>query len=147
MKKEDLIFDQWNEKKKGLNGSKLKNNVVKKRQIRLYYVWVNIWNEESKSCPFVRPCLIVNNYFKGDLVLVIPMTSNFNENLSEIYYQLNWDKYGLDKTSYLMINQIKVISKKRLIRKLNDRSVNGMVVPLLDNDSFLEIIEKIKNYI
>ena len=75
------------------------------------------------------------------------MTSNFNENLSEIYYKLDWDKYGLDKTSYLMINQIKVISKKRLVRKLNDRSVNGNVIPLLDNDSFLRIIEKIKNYI
>lgn len=142
MKKNDKIFDLWNNKKKNIE-KEISKKIVKKRQIRLYYVWINVWNEESKDNPFIRPCLIVNNYFRWDLVLIVPMTTKTNRNLKDIYYQIDWMKYWLNKTSYALCNQIKVISKKRLIRKLNDISD----IWLLDNDIFLEIIEKLKNFI
>lgn len=142
MKKTDVIFDLWNGKKKNIEKETSKK-IVKKRQIRLYYVWINVWNEESKDNPFIRPCLIVNNYFRWDLVLIVPMTTKINTNLKDIYYQIDWTKYWLNKTSYVLCNQIKVISKKRLIRKLNDIADIG----LLNNNIFLEIIEKLKIFI
>ncbi len=142
MKKTDEIFDLWNGKKKNIE-KEISKKIVKKRQIRLYYVWINIGNEESKDTPFIRPCLIVNNYFRWDLILIIPMTTKINKNLKDIYYQIDWTKYWLNKTSYALCNQIKVISKKRLIRKLNDTND----ISLLNNDVFLEIIEKLKNFI
>ena len=142
MKKTDVIFDLWNGKKKNIEKETSKK-IVKKRQIRLYYVWINVWNEESKDNPFIRLCLIVNNYFRWDLVLIVPMTTKINTNLKDIYYQIDWTKYWLNKTSYVLCNQIKVISKKRLNRKLNDTDD----ISLLNNDVFLEIIEKLKSFI
>jgi mRNA-degrading endonuclease toxin of MazEF toxin-antitoxin module len=71
------------------------------------------------------------------------MTTKINKNLKDIYYQIDWTKYWLNKTSYALCNQIKVISKKRLIRKLNDTDD----ISFLNNDVFLEIIEKLKNFI
>ncbi len=142
MKKIDEIFDFWNEKKKSIE-KEIYKKIVKKRQIRLYYIWINIGNEESKDAPFIRPCLIVNNYFRWDLVLIVPMTSKINTNLKDMYYQIDWTKYWLNKTSYVLGNQMKVISKKRLIRKLNDIDH----ISLLNNDIFLEIVEKIKSFI
>ena len=46
MKKIDEIFDLWNGKKKNIE-KEISKKIVKKRQIRLYYVWINIGNEES----------------------------------------------------------------------------------------------------
>lgn len=47
-----------------------------------------------------------------------------------------------------MLDQIKVISKKRLIRKLNDyEDGNSMHIPLLDKDIFMEIVKKIHKFI
>lgn len=80
---------------------------------------------------------------KWDLLLIIPLTSKFNENLKEIYYKIDWNKYGLDKDSYLLLNQFKIISKKRLIRKLNDQNW----VPLFENSDFIKVLELIKNFI
>ena len=104
---------------------------------------MNLWNEESKQEPFIRPCLIINNYLKWDLILIIPLTTKFNNNLQDIFYKIDWEKYSLDKDSYLLLNQFKVISKKRLIRKIkkDEKSV------LIENKEFLDIIEKLKSFI
>jgi len=117
--------------------------IVKKRQIWLYYIWENIWNEASKKHPFIRPWVVINENFRGDLILIWPLTTKQNTNLSDIYLKIDGERYGLDKDSYIMINQIKPISKKRLIRKFND---DGKY-PLIDNSLFMQIVEKIKNKI
>jgi len=135
-------YIEWNNKKIELQKSEIKH-FVKKRQFWLYYVWMNLWNEESKQNPFIRPCLIINNYLKWDLILVVPLTTKFNKNLEDIFYKIDWEKYSLDKTSYLLLNQFKVISKKRLIRKIkkDEKSV------LIENNEFLDIVEKLKSFI
>jgi hypothetical protein len=46
------------------------------------------------------------------------------------------------------LNQIRVISKKRLVRKLNDKKdESNNYIHLLDNDKFMEIINKVKENI
>jgi len=140
MNKEEFI--DWWIKKYEINKSN-KKHFVKKRQFWLYNIWLNLGNEESKEKPYLRPCLVLNNYFKWDLILVLPLTSKFNENLSEIYYKLDWKKYWLDKDSYLLLNQFKVISKKRLIRKI-DKDWKDI---FFENKEFLKILGIIKNMI
>ena len=104
---------------------------------------MNLWNEESKQNPFIRPCLVINNYLKWDLILIVPLTTKFNKNLEDIFYKIDWEKYSLDKDSYLLLNQFKVISKKRLIRKIkkDEKSV------LIENNEFLDIVDKLKDFI
>ena len=142
MEKTKDLFLKWWEKKFKIDNSQNKYN-VHKRQFWLYSVWVNIWNEESKDNNFLRPCLILNNYFKWDLILIIPLTSNYNEFLNDIYYKIEWQKYWLDRDSYLLLNQFKVISKKRLIRRIIIKNEDT----LYKNDLFLEIVNKIKSMI
>lgn len=132
----------WNIKKIDIQNKKV-NLLVKKRQFWLYYIWVNIWNEESKENPFLRPCLVLNNYLKWDLILIIPLTSKYNKNLDDIFFKINGDDYGLDKDSYLLLNQFKVISKKRLIRKIEIEKKDS----LINNNDFLKVIAKIKGFI
>lgn len=142
MKKDKNLFLNWWLKKFEIDNINQKH-IVKKRQFWLYHIWVNIWNEESKEVPYLRPCLILNNYFKWDLVLILPFTSKFNEKLADIYYKVEWEKYWLDKDSYLILNQFKVISKKRLIRKITKNWDDS----LFDNNNFLDILGKIKDLI
>jgi len=142
MEKTKDLFLKWWEKKFKIDNSQNKYK-VHKRQFWLYSVWVNIWNEESKDNNFLRPCLILNNYFKWDLILIIPLTSNYNEFLNDIYYKIEWQKYWLDRDSYLLLNQFKVISKKRLIRRIIIKNEDT----LYKNDLFLEIVNKIKSMI
>ena len=80
---------------------------------------------------------------KGDLVLVLPLTSKYNEKLEEIYFTLDGRAYNLASESYVLLNQIKVISKKRLIRKIQKQNKDVF----LDNAEFLQILEKVKSYI
>ncbi len=129
-------------KKKKIEETK-RNIFVKKRQIRIAYIWVNIWNESNKSFPYVRPCLVLNANFFWDLILVWFLTTKYNENLSDIYVKIPKIISWLNENSYIMLNQIKVISKKRLIRKLNDNDKTW----LLENKMFMDIINKIKSFV
>lgn len=61
MEKTEKLFIKWWKRKFQIES----NNViykVKKNEFWLYNVRVNIWDENSKEEPFLRPCLILNNY-------------------------------------------------------------------------------------
>jgi hypothetical protein len=142
MEKTEKLFLKWWKRKFQIEN----NNVIhriKKREFWLYNVWVNIWDESSKEEPFLRPCLILNNYLSWDLALIIPLTSKFNPKLKYIYYKIDWNKYWLIKDSYLILNQFRVISKKRLSRVIRKNWKNSSI----DKKIFLLIIEKIRNMI
>ncbi len=142
MKKTKELFLEWSNKKYEIDSS-INKYKVHKRQFWLYNIWVNIWNEESKDNNFLRPCLILNNYFKWDLILIIPLTSKFNKSLEDVYYKIIWKKYWLNKDSYLLLNQFKVISKKRLIRKID----SDWKMILFDYKEFMFILNSIKSMI
>jgi mRNA interferase MazF len=68
----------------------------------------------------IRPCLIVSNNLlnKGSsgLVIILPITSSFKGIPSHVC--INPPEGGLDVTSYALCEQIRCISKERLVRKL-----------------------------
>ena len=97
----------------------------------------------------MRPVLIINERLRGDLVVVIPMTTKYKEHADKYYHKIESSSlYGLNQDSYCMLDQIKVISKKRLIRKLNDyENGNSTNISLLEEDIFMEIVNKIHSFI
>ena len=48
MLKEESIFLEWSKKKFEIEYKNIKH-IVKKRQFWLYYIWINLWNEEIKK--------------------------------------------------------------------------------------------------
>jgi len=133
----DKDFDGWNNEKKKIDKDLSKKHLwVNKREIRLYYVWVNVWNEISKNSPYIRPCLVINNYFIGDLIVIIPITTKYKPKFENVFYKL---PIKSNISSFLMLNQITVISKKRLVRKIyiENKKISTII--------FEEIINKMKN--
>jgi len=127
-------FDNWNKNKKTLENKNFNFIKCKRKEIWLCKIGENLGNEISKKEPFIRPVLIVNAFLGGDLILVFPLTTKYNKKLYKFYFFIE-KSLGLDKDSYICLNQIKVVSKKRLVRRI-----------LFDmgEDLFLQIIKKFK---
>lgn len=118
-------FDLWNNNKKTLEIRDTSKIICKKRQIWLCKIGENIGNEISKNKPFLRPVIIINSFIGGDLILIFPLTKKFNENFKKFLYKIEKTK-GLNYDSYVLLNQIKTISKKRLIKRIiNDIGENA----------------------
>jgi len=140
MEKNKEIFDLWNEKKKEVD-LKWKIKRVKVWEIWLCKIGINIWWEISKDWKFLRPVLITSNKLWLDLVWVIPLTSVYNEFNSNYLLELDYyERYWLDKKSYLVLNQFKIISLKRFTRKLNGYYRLNTFLPLVP-------VNKIKYYL
>jgi len=148
MEKTKELFDLWNKEKVLLDNTNSLDLKIKKRQIWLCKIWINIGSEISKENPFIRPILVLNDRYRWDLILILPLTTKINKNFKKFYIKIDWGKYWLNKDSYILLNQIRVISKKRLVRKLNDKKdESNNYIHLLDNDKFMEIINKVKENI
>jgi len=119
MEKTEEVFELWNNEKQKID-LKWKIKRVKVWEIWLCKIWINIWWEISKDWMFARPVLVVSSKLWWDLVWVIPVTSVNNENSFNYLLEIdNYEKYWLDRKSYLVLNQFKTISLKRFVRKLN----------------------------
>ncbi|MCF7796114.1 type II toxin-antitoxin system PemK/MazF family toxin [Patescibacteria group bacterium] len=130
-------FDKWNKNKKKLENRDSNFIKCKRKEIWLCKIGENIGNEIGKSKPFVRPVLIVNIFMGGDLILIFPLTTKYNQYLEKFYFYINKGS-GLNKNSYVCLNQIKVISKKRLIKRI----INN-----IGEENYSKIIEKFKKNI
>ena len=121
MKKTGELFDEWNDKKKNIELFEKSQKRTDIWEIWIENVWVNIWSEISKDWKFQRPCLICTKWMWGDLVWIIPITSQCNKNFSKYLIKIeNYKKFGLKYESYFCINNFKIISKKRLVKRVND---------------------------
>ena len=144
MKKTEELFNKWNKEKKKIDFDWNPNKIVKVWEIWIIKIWMNIWWENSKNNDFTRPALVISNNLWWDLIWIIPFTSSFNKNFKKYYFLLeNSSKYWLEKESNLLLNQFKVISKKRLIRKI-DKDWKDI---FFENKEFLKILGIIKNMI
>ncbi len=140
MEKTKEIFDSWNKQKQKID-IKWKYKRVKVWEIWLCKIWINIWWEISKDWKFIRPVLIVSNKLWWDLVWVMPLTTVYKEKNSKYLLELvNYTKYWLSRKSYLILNQFKIISLKRLERKLNWYILKKHFIPLVS-------LNKVKFYL
>ena len=88
---------------------------IKKRQIRFVRLGCNVWYEEDgKWSDFARPVLVINKLW--NTFFVIPLTTWGKDN-HYFYYTLQ--ETNSDKTSRLILNQWRTISKERFISHID----------------------------
>ncbi|MDD2891478.1 MAG: type II toxin-antitoxin system PemK/MazF family toxin [Candidatus Gracilibacteria bacterium] len=146
---EEKQFDTWNDEKKAIELVDTEKIVCKRRQFWLCKIGENIGSEISKNDPFVRPVLILNERLRGGLVVAVPLTTKFKEHSKWAYYPIiDGAKFGLNAESYCILDQMKIISRKRLIRKLNDmEGPDGEEIPLFDKEQFMKVVKGVHGFI
>lgn len=143
MDKNEELYNRWNKEKIHIN-SFGKVKFAEPWEIWLAKIGVNIWGELSKDDKFIRPVLIIKNNLGRDLVAIIPMSTKFHERYKRFYVSFdNWKRFGMNKKSYFVLNQFKVISTKRLMRKINDIVLHWELIPTLDQDFIDDLVAKV----
>ena len=80
-----------------------------------------------------------------DLVSVVPFTTKYSTRYKKHLYEFkNFEKYWLNEKSYLILNQFKIMSLKRLDRKLNNATKKWVHYPLVEYELLTEISNQIK---
>lgn len=120
MNKTPELFNQRNKKKKEIEFSVNKRKSGDVWEFWWYREGVNIWNEISKYGFYKRVCLILKNNLGNDLLIVAPITTKYHGWMEQYYVEVaNYEKYWL-KQCWIIVNQIKLIDKKRLFSKTAD---------------------------
>ena len=117
-------FDIWNKEKQNTNNITI-DTVFYEREIWWAKIGINIGVEiDGKHELSLRPVVVLRKFNK-DMLLVIPTTTQ--EKYGKYYVEV----FGEDGRSYrACISQIRVISAKRLLRKIstiNKSSYDGLI--------------------
>jgi len=105
-------FDKWNKLKKDLH-TRDSDVFAHPREIWWCSLGVNIGAEiDGKNENFERPVIVLKVYNK-ETMLVLPITSK--EKDDKFHYRIETDQ----KTAWVKITQGRVISTKRLLRKVD----------------------------
>jgi len=105
-------FDKWNELKKQLNGFDKAKFYFIEREVWWCSLGVNIgFEQDGKHENFERPVLIIKTFNK-EVLWVIPLTSRRKKN--KYYYEFDYK----NQPQTAILSQIRLISSKRLLRKI-----------------------------
>ena len=119
-------FDEWNQKKKKLHEIDF-TGYVKEREVWWCAVGINIGVEaDGKHSDFERPVLVVRKFSK-DAVLIVPVTTKVKKNPYHFSYVHNGRGFAL------VISQVRLISTKRLLRKIyrmDDKIFQSLITEL-----------------
>ena len=75
--------------------------------------------------------------------MVIPLTSKFHSDHAYQYVYFEYrEKYGLDMPSYFLLNQVKTVSVKRLMRKVNDIHKNEIRISKVSENYLRYLIDE-----
>ena len=107
-----------------------KNIIVKRGEIFWCYLGINIGSEQNGAGrDLIRPVLIVS-IFSNNFFLVAPMTSKKHEG--------NWYVKISFRDSYIILNQIRPVDEKRLIKimgQVSDLELKNII------DSYIKLIK------
>ena len=108
-------FDSWNGLKKKINLKEISDNFnFHEGDIWWTSFGLNVGSEiDGKHETFERPVLILK-YISRDVVCVLPLTSRPFDG-SRYHFKVNYE----DNEGYVIFSQVKVISSKRLLRKVS----------------------------
>ncbi|MES2023693.1 MAG: type II toxin-antitoxin system PemK/MazF family toxin [Patescibacteria group bacterium] len=124
-------FDKWNKEKRSLD-TKENFPYANEREIWWCSLGVNVGSEiDGKNDNFERPIVVLKVYNK-DMLLVLPLSTKYKNN--PFYFKISISD---GKHSYAILSQMRIISSKRLIRKIER----------LPENSFGEIIKAYKDSI
>lgn len=130
-------FYNWFYKKLVLNYFKKWPKYIKERQVWLCYLGKNIdWEQDGDLKTFVRPVLVVKSWWINvNHITAIPLTTK--EKLDKFSFKLEKEENTfLDYDSYLMLDKIKTLSRKRFI--------GYKPIWYVKDDDFIKIKNKLK---
>lgn len=128
-------FNLWNESKKQLD-SMTGEVFAHPREIWWCSLGLNIGAEvNGKNDNFERPVLVLRVY-NTDTMLVLPITTKSKDDKFHYKISLNQDASSV-KTVYAKLTQLRVISNKRLLRKVN----------ILDKELFEDLKIHLKKFV
>jgi mRNA interferase MazF len=123
-------FDSWNREKKIVDQKVISRDFFfHEREIWWCSAGLNVGVEaDGKNENFERPFLIIKK-FNADMIWVLPLTSK--EKRDGFYYKLDYEYLR----SWVILTQIKTISTKRLLRKIES----------ISEADFKKVISRIRN--
>ncbi len=105
-------FQKWHEFKTFVNNKSFNIPYFRIQQIWWCSLGINIgYEQDGKNKNFERPVLILKKFSK-DVLLILPITSSDKQGM--YYYQFIHN----DKKYSVILSQIRLISSKRLLRKI-----------------------------
>lgn len=117
-------FDLWNEHIKTLD-TRVFEGFIRAREIWWCALGVNIGSEQDgKNEAFERPVLVIKK-INNDLFLIAPLTTKIK--IGE--YRIASESSG--HTSQILLSQVRVVSGKRLLRKVSLLKTNVFQVVLI----------------
>lgn len=124
-------FDQWNIKKKNIH-ARSGNILFHEREIWWCSLGVNVgFEQDGKNDFFERPILVIKKFNK-DVLWILPLTRSDKSN--KYHYRIKQDE---ENDSMVILSQLRLISSKRLLRKM--RMITGK--------EFNEIIDRVKEFL
>ncbi len=124
-------FDRWNELKKDLH-IRDEKILFHEREVWWCALGVNIgFEEDGKNENFERPVLIVRK-FNQYVLWVLPLTRSHKT--GDYYYRV---EQGDEDDSVVILSQIRLISSKRLLRKMR----------MIKENEFNDIKNKVKGFL
>jgi len=131
MKSYTKDFDAWNIQKQYVDKTTKGDFYFNEREIWWCVLGVNIGVEvDGKHGSFERPVLVLK-YINKDMTLVVPLTTKGKDDNYHMALQFE------DRVSYAKISQIRVVSSKRLLRKIG----------MLDEKQYLILKERILKFL
>src|SRR3989344_2648789 len=104
-------FDGWNTIKKEVNES-IFADYIHEREVWWCSLGINIgFEEDGKNASFERPVLILKKFSK-EVVLIVPLSTKVKNHP----YHFPHLHYGQEYSA--LLSQVRVISTKRLLRKI-----------------------------
>ena len=125
-------FDQRSEKTKYLEFIESHKKSARVWEIWRYYEWINIGNEISKGWLFVRPCVVVHTKVWNGLIMIFPLTTKYHDRMKRWYFEIhNYKRFWKLKKSWIILNQVQLIDRKRLSNKLSKKRIKKRVITYL----------------
>ncbi len=123
-------FLKWHRIKARININD-RSSYFYEREIWWCSLGLNIgYEQDGKGENFERPVIVLKK-FNLHIFIAIPLTSK--QKFGKYYYPFNFRK----RKSVAIVSQIRILSSKRLIRKIG----------IVENKDFFQIREKIKNFL
>lgn len=127
-------FDTWNDLKKKIN-TKILGDEFNFHEADIWWTsfGLNVGSEiDGKHETFERPVLVLK-YINHNVVCVLPLTSRTFKD-SKYHFKVNYE----NDEGYVIFSQVKVISSKRLLRKISKIDKKQFVEV---KKSFIELFE------
>ena len=124
-------FDKWNKLKKKLH-LRAEEVLFHEREIWWCSLGLNIgFEEDGKNENFERPILIIRKFNKN-VLWILPLTRSHKT--GDYYFRIT---QGNEDDSVVILSQIRLISSKRLLRKMR----------MMDEKEFKEIQDRVKRFL